>query len=264
MKNPCEILNSTQADRVIEEDYPNVSPSDLATKARKVIRTSRVRTLPVLENRKLKGILSSQNILRITSTHSNIEVSGIMEPPALTGTSDWTLAKLAKKSIEFELYDVPMVKMRDNKYFLGMVRIESILKEILEYCEEEKEISEIMTEEVITTDPEDSISKVWGKMEESNISGFPVIEGNKPIGIITRMDIIKSGKARLAQESERGRDPPKVKTIMTTPIISGSTDDTIKDVLKIMINRNIGRYPVTKNEKLIGIVDRENIIRLYV
>lgn len=264
MKDPLKILNSTQVERVFEDNYPTISPSDLATKARKVIRSSEVRTLPVIENRKLHGILSARDLLKITSTHSNLEVSGIMKPANLTGTPEWTLDKIVRKFLEFDIYDIPLIKGADDKTYLGMIRLERILEEILGYCEQETKIKEIMTRDVITTEPEETISKVWTKMEESNISGFPVVKDSKPIGMITRLDVIKSGRSRLSEESKKGRDPPKVKTIMTSPAITISPQDSIKDTLEIMIKRKIGRLPVTENERLIGIIDREDIIGLYV
>lgn len=81
--------------------------------------------------------------------------------------------------------------------------------------------------------------------------------------MITRMDILQSGKARPSLESKKGRNPPKVKTIMKTPVITISNDAPIKEAAKVIKNHDIGRLPVIRNEKLIGIVDREDIIEQY-
>lgn len=186
-----------------------------------------------------------------------------MTSPTLIVTPNWNLTRTARKSIEMDLPALPLVKNQTEKTLLGVIRLENILKEIEDYFGNNPKVREIMTEEVLTTSPEERISKVWNKMEDSRISGIPVVRKNKPIGMITRLDILKSGKARLATGSKKRQDFPKVKTIMKGPTITISPADSIKDSVKIMTNHGIGRLPVTESEKLIGIVDREDIIRPY-
>ncbi len=263
LKSPQEILKSTKAGNILKEDYIVLSPSDLATRAREVIRSEEIRVLPVVEDRKLKGVLSAQDLLKITSTSSNVKVSGLMETPPIFGTPDWDLAELFGRAVEFDVYDIPIIEGSEDKTFRGMVRIENILNEIVDCCGDEPKVEEIMTREVLVTHPGKKLSSVWNKMEESNISGVPVAKKEKPIGMITRLDILKFGKARLALESEGGRDPPKVEIIMTSPVVTVAPEDSIGKSVKIMRDNDIGRLPVTKDERLIGIIDREDIIRTY-
>ncbi len=237
LKTPHEILNSNQAKEVANPLSADIKPSDLATHAREIARSKRLQSLPVTENGKLQGILRSKDLLKITSSHSNIKASGLMTSPILTATPDWSLKKVAKKIIEFDLPLVPVVENQKDKKLLGTVSLDDILNRIIDACGETPKVEEIMTPDVFKINPEERISKVWKIMEDENITGIPVVgEKNRPLAMITRMDILQSGKARLSLESKKGRNPPKVKTIMKTPVITISNDAPIKEAAKVMKN----------------------------
>lgn len=262
MKDPRTLLNSINADKVADTSVV-VSSNDLATKARKIARKERVQTLPVVQNGNLKGVLRIQDLLKITSTRSNVKVSGLMTSPSFTATPDWSLREIAKKAIEFDVSMAPVIRSQDDKELVGIVKLEDILEEIAEYCGDKPKIGEIMTREVLTVQPQHRISKAWNRMEESNISGIPVVEDSRVVGIMTRLDLIRSGKARFAVESTGKKSIPRVKTVMKGPPTTVRPDDSIGKASKMMQEKNIGRLPVIKNESLIGIVDREDIIGTY-
>ena len=46
-------------------------------------------------------------------------------------------------------------------------------------------VGEIMTRELITVRPEDSVARVAEIMERTKIGGLPVVEGRRLVGIIT-------------------------------------------------------------------------------
>lgn len=263
MEDRKEILVETQVKEVINQSYPAVSPSDLVTRAREVVRSTGFQSLPVTKNDKLEGIVTSRDLLQITSTRSNIPVKGLMSPPIIVGNSDWSLAKLARKTIQADINLVPVTRDSNDKSLLGVVSLENVLEKLSEAHNEAPAAESLMSEKVVTCNQNDSLSKVWNIMGETNYSGIPVTKKNKVIGMVARSDIIKSGKVRLAIESEGGRTPPKVKTVMETPPIKIEPNDSINKAIKLMTKREIGRLPVTKNKELIGIIDREDVIKPY-
>lgn len=263
MKNPCKILNSTRSDEIASSLSTNISPSDSATRARKALKSEGLRTFPVTEGGNLHGIVQARDLLKITSIHSKIKVSGIMSPPHLKATPEWNCTDIAQKAIERKIHVIPVVKSQTDKAFLGVVSLEEILNKIADACGKGPKISNIITQEVIAAHPEERMSKVWSKMIESNVSGIPILKEEKPIGMITQLDILQSGKASLEMESKKGRSPPKIKTIMNTPVITIGSKAPIQEAARIMKEKEIGRLPVTENEKLIGIVDRKDVIKTY-
>lgn len=258
-----EILVETQVEEVMQSSPPTISPSDLATRAREVARSTELQSLPVTENGRLEGLVTSRDLLHITSTRSNIPVLGLMTPPIIMAAPEWSLAKLARKTIQADVGPVPVIQSSTNKSLLGVVRLEDVLEKISEVPEGGPKVRDVMSRNVITCNPEDRVSKVWNIMEETNFSGIPVTRRGKVIGMVTRSDIIKSGRVRLATESEGGRTPPKVDTLMESPPQTIKADESINKGIQLMVEQSIGRLPVVEDGRLIGILDREDVIKPY-
>ena len=72
---------------IMSRDPLYVEDSTYLTKARQIIRDNHVRGLPVLSNKgTVLGIVTNQDMLRVTSTKSNVTVSGyVVSVPTVTG-----------------------------------------------------------------------------------------------------------------------------------------------------------------------------------
>ena len=246
-----------------------VSSNDLVTRARAVMRSSGFRSLPVIDEGKLSGIITSREVMQVTSTRSNIPVAGIMFPSRLIATPTTRLVDLAKQMVGLEISDVPIVQSHDDKTVVGLVKLDDILRRIAGKVSTKKLVGDIMAKSVETCGPEDDISKIWDLMEETNYSGIPVVRYdkrkrvNEVVGMITRSDIIRSGATRLSEESDKGRfkSPPKVSSLMQTPAIVVTPQTPLSEAIDLMIRKDIGRLPVVEKENLVGIISRSDIIR---
>ena len=130
----------------------------------------------------------------------------------------------------------------------------------------DKQISEIMSTEVETASPDDPLTKVWDKMVEQDYTGLPVVKDGKPIGMITRFDILKRGWARISRESEtRPVDSTQMRAekLMSSPIYSLGPDASLANAIDMMLKHDVGRISVVDDGKLVGIVDRNDLIKSY-
>lgn len=265
-----DLLMRTSVGDVMQPCSTFLNPNDLVTRARSVMRMSGLRTLPVVDDDgKLIGIITEREMLRITSTRSNILVRGFMLPPRLLATPNDNLAKLAEDMIELEVSLVPVVKSLGDQTVMGVVRLDDILRSISHSLKSSKlTVGDVMSKEVVSCGPDDEIPRVWDIMERTHYSGLPVTRYNKRrhvlevIGMITRSDIIRSGAIRLAEESDKGRfrSPPKVQSLMRTPAVTASPSMPLLDAIDLMLKRNIGRLPVVEEGKLVGILTRGDVI----
>ncbi|HIH36438.1 MAG TPA: CBS domain-containing protein [Methanocellales archaeon] len=231
-----------------------IKDDEFMTRARQLIRDSHFRSLPVVDNaRKVTGIITEEDVLKITSTKSNVTVKGFTrECPIVTPLCD--IRDVAMTMANVKMGGVPVVRSPQDRELLGMVSMVDIFKNIDLDKVPNKEVKEIMTSKVKAFSPKDPISKVWSNIIELGYSGFPVINSKREIvGMITRQDIIRAGCARSGNES------PPVEKIMSTQIHSVDPDATIKEATLMMMKHDIGRLPVEKNGKLVGIVDRYDL-----
>ncbi|MBM4241295.1 MAG: CBS domain-containing protein [Euryarchaeota archaeon] len=255
-----------------------VSTDTYATKVRSIFRDEGFRCIPVVSNKHLEGIITRGDMMHISSTKSNIDARGIMEHPKVIATPNMDITDVAKKLIESDVVQAPVVESAENMILVGIISVIDILEELLDkgYKSNYSTLDEIKTGDVIICNHDDHISKVWNKMDETGFSGLPVMKKGKIIGMITRKDIINSGHIRIGKESGDVKRSPKVEKIMKTPPIVVTSDTQIKDAADLMVKCDIGRLPVVKNPvyikkeayrskeaKIIGIVAREDILGSY-
>lgn len=109
-------------------------------------------------------------------------------------------------------------------------------------------IREIMTTDVKTVSPTDTVSQAASAMEQLNVGSIPVVDNNKVVGIVTDRDIVLRNVAR-------GQNPDqKVSDVMTANITYATPDMDVHSAADIMATHQIRRLPVVENGKLIGIV----------
>ena len=129
----------------------------------------------------------------------------------------------------------------------------------------EKQVLEIMTTKVVTTRPDDHITRIWDLMIEEDFTGLPVVKDDRTIGMITRFDMLK-GTARIGKESERRPSDSMqmpVEKFMSTPLYSVKPEDNVRSVIELMLKHGVGRMSVVDDGMLVGIVDRNDLIKCY-
>ncbi len=255
-----------------------VSVDTSATKVRSILRDESFRCVPVVSGTRLEGIITRGDIIKITSTKSNLEARGIMDRPKVIARSDMDITEISKKLLKSDVVQAPVIKSEDNMSLVGVISVVDILKNVMERKLKplNQNVGEITVKDVVICHYDDPITKVWYKMDDTGFSGLPVIKKKKIIGMITRKDIINSGNVRISREGGI-KTPSKVETIMKTPPIVITPDKGINEAAKMMIQFDIGRLPVVENPiyiknepqrareaDLLGIVSREDILGSYI
>ncbi|MBU4492596.1 MAG: CBS domain-containing protein [Euryarchaeota archaeon] len=241
--------------------------SDYMTHARQVIRDRHYRTLPVVDAKsRVIGILTEKEILNIYSTKSNVTVEGFTsEFPFVYPDTDMMSA--AKLMVDSGLGRVPVLKSGQDMTLVGILSIVDIFRNMKVDKIPSNKVSELMTTDVKTCSPKDSIAKVWLNMKETGFSGFPVVKNDELIGMVTRRNIINAGYARIEKEDEHGTKStmsPPVEKIMSTPAYSLSPEAGLKEAIQAFLKLDVGRLSVVSGGKLVGIVDRNDIIKAFV
>jgi CBS domain-containing protein len=102
-----------------------------------------------------------------------------------------------------------------------------------------------------------SLRKAIKLMDENNIGVLPIVENDKPIGVITERDILRRVVAK-------GLDLDKktVEDIMTKNPITIEHDASILEVTRLMSENNFRRLLVVKSGKLVGVVTAKDVIEV--
>ena len=272
------MINLNEVKEIMTSTPLTVSVDTHATKVRSILREDGYRSIPVVADNRLEGIITRGDIMNISATKSNIDARGIMDHPQVITTPDADILDLSRKLIKADIKQAPVVESTDNMHLVGIVSVVDILRKLLYNGAKPNynSVGEIFTKDVVSCTFDEPISKIWDLMDETGFSGLPVNKNKKLIGIITRKDIINSGHIRIGKESGEIKRSIKVEKIMKTPPLVTTVESKINEAAQIMIEYDIGRMPVVENpvyikkepnravkSDLIGIIAREDILWSY-
>ena len=117
-------------------------------------------------------------------------------------------------------------------------------------------VSEVMTREVQTVQPDQRVQKAASFMLTADAGSIPVTEGERLIGMITDRDIAVRGIAK-----GYGPDTP-VRDLMTDDLVIVRIDDDIEEAATKMSEAQVRRLPVIdEDERLCGIVSLGDLSR---
>lgn len=115
-------------------------------------------------------------------------------------------------------------------------------------------VGSMMSAPVTAVPPNLPVSQVVDMMYTSKHLGFPVVERDTLIGIITLADLNRT--------SPIDRDAMQVRDVMSREVITLPPTAPVIDALRIMSSHDIGRIPVVQEGKILGIVTRTDILKV--
>ncbi|MEM1575037.1 MAG: CBS domain-containing protein [Nitrososphaerota archaeon] len=122
---------------------------------------------------------------------------------------------------------------------------------------EDVKVREIMSSPVIEANEEDSIQTIAEKMKKYHIGSIVIMRNGKPVGIITKRDLIDKVIAENKLPSQ-----VKAKEIMSSPVYEASPDDEISKIVRKMNELKVSRLIVTYKGKLVGIVSLKDVLQV--
>jgi CBS domain-containing protein len=142
-------------------------------------------------------------------------------------------------------------------------------------------VKDVMSRNVITVTPETEIAAAARLLLDKRINGLPVVDdAGRVIGIVCQSDLIAQqkriplpslftfldGYITLTSAKQFEKEVAKiaaatVKQAMTPDPVTVSPETTLEEVATLMVERNYHTLPVVEEERLVGIVGKEDMLR---
>ena len=137
---------------------------------------------------------------------------------------------------------------------------------------------DVMTRDVVSISPDASIMEAVRTMLQHKISGLPVIDPSGRLsGIVTEGDFLRRtetgtqrkrsrwvelllGPGRLADDYSRSSGR-KVSDVMSFDVCTATEDAPLEQVVNLMERHRIKRIPIVRDDKVVGIITRANLMR---
>jgi len=132
-----------------------------------------------------------------------------------------------------------------------------------------------MTAPVVSIEPDATLLQAASLMQKHRVSGLPVTDAGRVVGIVTEMDLLARPRSGARDSSSpllellasAERRPPEsvhrtatVREVMSAALVSVDPDTPLEQVLKLMQTHAIKRLPVIEAGRLVGIVSRADLL----
>ncbi|HET8741959.1 MAG TPA: CBS domain-containing protein [Gaiella sp.] len=137
-------------------------------------------------------------------------------------------------------------------------------------------IEDAMTTEVTTVSPQTPLKDAAELLAEHHISGLPVVDEGRVVGIVSEADIVARSTgaperrgivAELLggrRQEDHSAEAVLAGDAMSSPAITIGPGQPVSDAARLMVERKINRLPVVDDSQLVGIVTRADLVRAFV
>ena len=126
-------------------------------------------------------------------------------------------------------------------------------------------IEQIMTSDVISLSPADSIQSAIQIMRDSEIRHLPLTDDNNQlIGLVTERDIKMATPILLDKEKVKEITSMPLSSIMKKELITGHPLDFVEEAAVLFYDYKIGCLPIIQQNRLVGIITGTDLLHTMV
>src|SRR5919199_2807274 len=116
-------------------------------------------------------------------------------------------------------------------------------------------LADLMTSDVLSVAPEDTIGEAAQKMVDREVSSVAVLDFGRLIGILTERDLTRAVAGRTHSSEARVRE------WMTPDPVTVSESTPAEEAAAVMFERKFRHLPVVEDERTIGIISIRDLAR---
>ncbi|MFW6173906.1 MAG: CBS domain-containing protein [Elusimicrobiota bacterium] len=221
--------------------------------------------IPVLEDKKLFGIITDNviayklgSIRKRSISTSRLHASSVTEKEISTISPTTDVKKILKTVGQPGPTMLPVV---DRDRLVGVIT----KADLLPLVNSKKTLRNLMQTIVFSVSPEDRVIHGRRIMIDEDVARLPVVSQGKLVGIVSDFEIA-CAFASLKKSFSLGHqkhqlDKLLIKDVMKAPVIWTTQSVTATEAAKLMIKHNVGALPVIKDDTLVGIITRTDLLK---
>jgi CBS domain-containing protein len=116
------------------------------------------------------------------------------------------------------------------------------------------QVRDLMVSSVVTIEPSTSVVDAARQMIQQEKGPLPIVEGDRPVAIVTDRDIV-------AHVVAEGRDPSSmtVDDIASHELVTIGPDQDVDEARQLMDQHELDRILVVEGDRLVGIISEADI-----
>lgn len=264
-----------------------IAPDETISHARNLMLKHKIGALVVVDNDKMIGIVTKSDMgKRMAQAEpmwrrrpiDKVPINLVMTESPITIYPEASIKQAVDLMLENSINNIPVTK----NSVVGIVTRGDIVKYISEQATDTK-VSEMINKDIVSVHRHHTINHVVDEMEINKVRKVIVIDDmEEAVGIISTTNLALSSMTdnenklstkniKMARRPTSGGEknyryikevPIVAEDIMSGPIVTIASDNTIVDAAKIMIKENITALPVEQDGEIVGMISRSDVIRV--
>jgi CBS domain-containing protein len=280
------LLRKAGLNDVIVKRSITVKPTTTLLEARDILFKHKIRRLIVLGAKdKPVGIITEKDVAKTVYSPGGksiklVKVGDFMSKNLVTVKKNATVYDCAKLMSNRKISSI--IVLNEKGALDGLVTKTDLVSVFLTQGTKPLKVSDIMTRNVITVTPSDSVLLVESLLINNRITRIVVERKRRPVGIITHRNFLPAkiphwiAETADPQELERYQKghqlmelqtnqlsyllPFKAVDIMTSNPITVDANDDVSVAALLMIRHDISGLPVVRKSLLVGIITKSDIV----
>lgn len=263
-----------------------IAPDEPLSRARKLMLKHKIGSIVVVNDDGMIGIVTKSDLgKRMAQAEpmwrrrpiDKVPINLVMTESPITIYPEASIRQAVDLMLENSINNLPVMK----NSVVGIVTKKDIVRYVSEQSFDTK-VSDLMSEDIISVHRHHTINHVIDEMEKNKINKVIVIDdAEEGVGIISTTNLALSamtdneGKLstksiKMARRPKQGGEkiyryikevPLVAEDIMSGPIVTIASDDTVANAANIMIKENITALPVEQDNEIVGMISRSDVIR---
>jgi len=246
-------------------DLVTATPDDTLGDVLGKMKSNDVHELPVLERKKLAGVVTMRELMRRRNLPPTTKVSTVLEiAPEIT--PDTALPEAAEKMISAGFRAIPVVK---GKSLIGIVSRSDIVRALVDTrAVEGVSVREFMTPNPQCVAEDDTVEHAVQIMRSLGERSVPVVDKNRHLkGVVGLKDVVElfaRPKVREHYGERAGREEKvglEVKGVMRYPPYTVGPDADVHRAAELMAKNHISSIIVTERDEPVGIITSQDLMQ---
>lgn len=229
-----------------------VRPDARAGEVMKLLEERAISAVPVVDDDRLIGIVSSTDLVRALAadTDRSVTAADVMTAPVVVATPDEPLDHAAWRLVAARVHRLVVT---ENERPVGILSARDILAELVRR-RPAAPIRAIMTAPVETVTVGDTIDEAIAKLASAGVHGIVVLDGTFPVGVFTQAEALTT---RHFPPALRQRP---VEDVMSYETICLDASTPIHRAAAYAMAMNVRRILVVENKHLVGILSSVDLV----
>ncbi len=249
-----------------------IAPDEPLSRARKLMLKHKIGSIVVVNDDGMIGIVTKSDLgKRMAQAEpmwrrrpiDKVPINLVMTESPITIYPEASIRQAVDLMLENSINNLPVMK----NSVVGIVTKKDIVRYVSEQSFDTK-VSDLMSEDIISVHRHHTINHVIDDSEE----GVGIISTtNLALSAMTDNEGKLSTKSiKMARKPKQGGEkiyryikevPLVAEDIMSGPIVTIASDDTVANAANIMIKENITALPVEQDDEIVGMISRSDVIR---